>query len=104
MGVRFVLRLQHLVIDEADIMLTHKAGQGQWCHIEQILKTLQKYQKDKLLSGKASDLHRFSNCMYIFTGATLANKRVQVFLGQHGQRSAAQKKTALPDSLMKLFK
>ena len=92
------------MIDEADIMLTHKSGKGKWSHIEQILKSLQKYQKDKLLSGLNSDLHRFSPTMYIFTGATLANKRVQVFLGKHGKRSQKQKETHLPDTLMKLFK
>ena len=101
---RLVLRLDHLVVDEADIMLTHKGGHGNWSHIEQILKSLQKFQKDKLLSGNKSDLYRFRPCCYIFTGATLANKRVQVFLGKHGARSRAQKGTLLPDSLMKLFR
>eukprot|EP01083_Nonionella_stella_P030622 83929_1 len=101
---RFALRLNHLVFDEADIMLTHQAGAGHWCHVEQILRALQKYQKDKLLSGFNSNLHRFKPCLYIFTGATLANKRVQVFLGRYGQRTKKQRETHLPEPSMKLFK
>eukprot|EP01084_Bolivina_argentea_P200076 342193_1 len=103
-NTKFVLRLNYLIFDEVDLLLTHKSGIGHWRHTEQILKTLQKYQKDKLLSGYNSNLHRFKPCLYICCGATLANKRVEIFLGKHGKRSKSQKKTPLPEPLMKLFK
>ena len=62
---KFALRLRHLVFDEADIMLTHKSGAGKWSHIEQILREINIYHKDKLLCSYQSNLHKFSIQEYL---------------------------------------
>ena len=122
---KYLLRLSFLVFDEADLMLTHR--DGKWSHVKHILSGMKRLHKDKLLakgnqlininnnesslnqiiasnSAVLNVFHQFKPTTYVFAGATLANKRVKVFLGLHGARSKKQKETPLPDPLMKLFK
>ena len=101
-NIKWCLRLSHIIFDEADQMLVHK--NGKFNHIKYILDEILLYHKDKMYTKNESILRRFKPVTYIFAGATLANKRVKVYLGNKGARSRKQRNTPLPEKYMILFK
>jgi len=104
MDQKVMLRLHHLILDEADKLLEWK-GRGGFMDdgVSGILRLAKRVTTDRGLSNKGSGVRASRPLQCFVVGATLARKNLKVFLGVKSARSRLQQQKRLDSRLHLLF-